>query len=112
MNTCTDAFRHIYFIYINAQDFGPGKTETLASMHETCNGETQDTDEAMDHHNNAVGLNLFNQNSNLSQDALIDEICNVMTTDAVVYLEDCEYGVDFPCNIDGRRLVHNCKGYN
>ena len=68
-----DAFRHIYWSYHLARNFGPSLAEDITNAHETIPGNTEE-ERQMDYHNNEIGIALSSEK--MSNDELRNLVLN------------------------------------
>lgn len=75
-NDCGDAFRHVYFAFLNVVRVGEELTRKFNDAHECDSPSTKETD--MDMFNNEVGIQLANANPNLPVDELVQTILTML----------------------------------
>jgi hypothetical protein len=70
-NDCADAFRHIYFNFINARNIGGDLTREFGEAHECDTPNDLLVERDMDLHNNEIGIRLAAETSRFTPDQTI-----------------------------------------
>ncbi len=87
-NDASDAFRHAYWQALNTSIIGPYMTKLFSDAHESEVPEDEQNEKQMDLHNNAVGIEIGDDNRDATDDELANLVLEALVNGKLIKIDD------------------------